>query len=91
MEECQCQLMGGTWITRTRSDEEKEYIFNKYLRPAPTIKRKGKKYKVYNYCKIGTSYWGYIKPSFEEQEELQQILFRKEEFTESITIDTSHF
>ena len=90
MEECQCHISGsnGTWVTRTRSDAEKEYIFNKYLRPSPTIERKGKKYKGYCVCRIGMSYWGYVKPSFEEQEELQQIVFGKEDEIEVLARNT---
>ena len=81
MNECQCQIPGsvGSWVTRTRSDDEKKYIYEKYLRPTPTIERKGKIYKGYCICKIGNSYWGYVKPDYQEQEEMQRILFGKED------------
>lgn len=75
MKESSCVLEKITWIIKPRSIEEKQYLWNKYLKPAPMIQRRGKWFKIYNFCKIGNSYWGYIKPDLEELLELERILF----------------
>ena len=91
MDMCLCKIGNTTWATHQESEEKKNYLLQKLFKKEPMIFRRGKWFKVYHYCKIGNSYWGYIRPDAEEQAEQQRIIYHNEEYTESITIDTTHF